>query len=351
MPIENHAPVERCVESILRWPEGRADGLPRFNKTALRAAAFFTIARLVASARVGNAHRIWEDTASLVAQELDQPGFAFIASVANHVNMGQGEVKAAYSAVKQSIQRLLDDGTIVLERGESMYPPLLAEVKDAPEFLFVVGDVGLLHRPMIAVVGTRKPGKEGILRAKKLGYLLSKRGIVVASGLALGIDEAAHIGALTGGGKTIAVLGTPIGKVYPREHADLQRVIAETGALVSQFDPGVAVQRFFFPLRNAVMSGLCLGTVVVEASETSGALIQARKCLEQGRKLFIPQSVVNRDDLQWPRKFAQRGALVFSDIGDLLAVLEKEGLVPREDNKPEPPKPLSLNTMAVVHVR
>ena len=208
------------------------------------------------------------------------------------------------------------------------YPPRLGEVAGPPRFLFMRGRIELLDgRPAIAVVGTREPSGEGRGRARKLGYLLAKRGIVVVSGLARGIDGEAHRGALAIGGDTVAVLGTPLTRVYPREHAALQAQIGAVGALVSQFHPAAEIQRHFFPMRNATMSGLCLGTVVVEASETSGALIQARQCLQQGRKLFIPQSALDDPRLTWPQRFLKQGAHRFRTIEELMEVLEQEGLV------------------------
>lgn len=145
------------------------------------------------------------------------------------------------------------------------------------------------------------------------------------SGLARGIDRAAHEGCLVAGGKTVAVLGTPLDRVYPREHAPSQELIGEVGAAVSQFCPGFPVRRHFFPARNANMSGLSLGTVVVEASETSGVLIQARKALEQGRKLFIPQSAVDDPLISWPRRFLEKGAVALRTINEVIAALKERG--------------------------
>jgi DNA processing protein len=130
---------------------------------------------------------------------------------------------------------------------------------------------------------------------------------------------------------TVAVLGTPLTRVYPREHRELQDRIGFVGALVSQFSPSAKTQPFCFPLRNATMSGLTLGTVVIEAGETSGALVQARKCLQQGRKLFIPRSAVEDSRLWWPRQYVERGAHVFSTVDELIGVLEEANLVPRRE--------------------
>lgn len=236
--------------------------------------------------------------------------------------------RRAYEAVRRGLSKLAE-GDHVLERGGAGYPPLLAATADAPEFLFVRGDPGLLVRPAVAVVGTRRPTAAGVARAKRLGYLLARHGIVVVSGLARGIDRAAHEGCLVAGGRTVAVLGTPLDTAYPREHAPLQELIGEVGAVVSQFCPGFPVRRHFFPMRNATMSGLTLGTVVVEASETSGALIQAKKALEQGRKLFVPRSAVDNPALSWPRRFVEKGAVVFETFDELVSALKGAGLLER----------------------
>ncbi len=240
-------------------------------------------------------------------------------------------VQTAHAKVARDLN-MLADGDGILELGSPDYPERLAATGDAPPFLFVRGDPGLLNDAAIAVVGTREATDQGRRRALKLGHLLAERGVVVTSGLARGIDRAAHVGALETGGLTIAVIGTPLTAHYPKEHAELQETIGALGAVVSQFRPGATVHRSFFPKRNATMSGLCLGTVVVEASETSGALIQARQCLAQGRKLFIPQSALDDRRLRWPARFMEQGAHRFATIEELLDVLEKEGLL-----APKPP--------------
>lgn len=292
----------------------------------VRACAYFTVLQLLGGRRA-DVDSVWAAVGR--TENADGPSSEYARVVAEAAGVTPAVVMAAYRNLRMRMRAL--ERATVLERGTVAYPPSLANTADAPEFVFVVGASELLHRPAIAVVGTRQASEQGRLRARKLGYLLAKRGIVVNSGLALGIDEAAHGGALAAGGPTVAVLGTPVDRAYPRQHAKLQALIAETGALVSQFYPGQAVQRHFFPMRNAVMSGLSVATVVIEASETSGALIQARKCLQQGRKLFIPQSAVERQDLTWPRTYLQRANThAFRAVEELLAVLESEDLIPRE---------------------
>lgn len=233
---------------------------------------------------------------------------------------------------------------LILERGGPGYPKRLGETTDAPPFLFVRQDENFLDLPSLSIVGTRKASDEGVERAKRLAHLLTRRGIVVCSGLARGIDAAAHAGALDAGGITIAVIGTPLTKVYPKEHAALQERIGVVGAIVSQFHPTAKTLPLSFLARNATMSGLSLGTVVIEASETSGALVQARKALEQGRKVFIPRSAIDNPKLAWPRKLAERGAHVFSTIEELVGVLESGMLIPRRDLSPP-----AKATVAAVH--
>jgi DNA processing protein len=218
----------------------------------------------------------------------------------------------------------------VLELGLTGYPDLLAQTTDAPQFLFVRDPQGLVRRPSIAVVGTASPSAEGYRRAKKLGYLLAKRGIVVVSGLAPGIDEAVHVGALECGGATIAVLATPLNSVNSAQER-LQSIIGRAGALVSQFHPGASVEKWGLPMHNTVMSGLAIGTVVVEAPDKNDALIHARRSLQQGRKLFIPQSAMKNTWLKWPSTYLQhQHAHAFASIAELVRVLEREALIPKD---------------------
>lgn len=291
----------------------------------VRAINYFTVWELL-ERRTAEVNRAWNAIRS--ALDVNKPLPSDVGGLIGLLSLDPSLVRKTQDHVERSMSELAR-GDLVLVRGGPGYPKLLGEVADAPEILFVRGDAELLHEPALAVVGTRHPSEEGARRAQKLGHLLAQRHLVVASGLARGIDRAAHVGALSVGGDTIAVLGTPLTTCYPKEHAALQRQISEVGALVSQFYPGAGVRSFYFPMRNAVMSGLCLGTIVVEASETSGALIQARQCLGQGRKLFIPQSALDNDRLLWPKRFIkQQNAHQFREIDDLLEALSQEGLIP-----------------------
>lgn len=292
------------------------------TRARVRAANFFTLHTLWKNPK--HAAAAWDDLATRI--DLSQPLGAEAAEALGRLDVDAAQLRAQYDSVLASFAKL-EAHDRILEWREPGYPALLAALADAPRFLFARMGEPILDTPALAVVGTRTPSPEGLRRARKLAYLLAKQNITVVSGLARGIDEAAHRGALDVGGRTVAVIGTPLNRVYPREHADLQRHISRVGAVVSQFYPGAATTPLAFPLRNATMSGLTLGTVIIEAGETSGALIQAEHCLSQGHKLFIPRSAVEHAALKWPKKFLERGAQMFSAIEDLMEMLDHENLL------------------------
>lgn len=236
--------------------------------------------------------------------------------------------------IKQGIEKL-SEYVLIACKDDAIYPKRLLKVEDSPEVLFFKGELDLLDKIVISVVGSRKASEEGQNRARRLARLLSERGIVVASGLAAGIDRSAHQGTHDASKPTIAVIGTPIDKFYPREHESLQNFISETGLVVSQFAPSFPVQRWNFPMRNATMSGISVATIVVEASETSGALIQAREALKQKREVFIPYSAVENKNLKWPKRFINElGANMFTTIDDLMDQLQIKGLLNSTEDQP-----------------
>jgi len=174
------------------------------------------------------------------------------------------------------------------------WPRLLAETEGAPIALYALGDLDLINMPQLAIVGSRTPTASGRDAAEEFGRHLASKGVVVTSGLALGVDAAAHQGALKAGGMTIAVCGTGLDRVYPRANHGLAQQIAEQGLLLSEFPLGTAVNAHNFPKRNRVISALSLGTLVVEAAVRSGSLITARYASEQGREVFaMPGSIHN----------------------------------------------------------
>jgi DNA processing protein len=204
---------------------------------------------------------------------------------------------------------------------DPQYPENLRTVYDRPPLIFVAGSLRPTDARSVAVVGTRVASPEGLARARRLTEHLVSNGFTVISGLAAGIDTQAHTTALRCGGRTAAVLGTGVSRSYPRENANLQRRIARDGAVVSQFWPDSAPTATSFIRRNATMSGLATGTVVVEASHTSGARAQARLALQHGRPVFLPESLLKQP---WAREFAGRpGAHVVREPEEIIATIER----------------------------
>ncbi len=197
------------------------------------------------------------------------------------------------------------------------YPANLRLIPNLPPFLFCRGTLADEDAWSVAVVGTRSASDAGVERAARLSGLLAGHHVTVISGLARGIDTAAHQGALHNGGRTIAVLGTGITRCYPPENRDLADQIAQEGALVSQFWPTRSAGKDTFPRRNVVTSGLSQGTVVIEASQTSGARMQARLALEHGKTVFLVNSLVTDQD--WARDYvASRGAIAVDSVGEVI---------------------------------
>ena len=207
--------------------------------------------------------------------------------------------------------------------GELDYPKRLRDATHPVELLYFQGWWDLIDTPAVALVGTRKPSDNGIKRARKLATSLVADGFTIVIGLAEGIDTVAHETAIAEGGQTIGVIGTPLGQSYPKSNAELQAKIAEQFLLVSQvpverYDAqNLTANRFFFPERNKTMSALTLATIIVEAGETSGTLIQAREALSQGRKLFILNNCFENKKLSWPAKYESQGAIRVRDYDEI----------------------------------
>ncbi|MGE8280191.1 MAG: DNA-processing protein DprA [Stenotrophomonas sp.] len=219
--------------------------------------------------------------------------------------------------------------------GAGEYPAKLREADHPIELLYYRGNWELVDTRGVAVVGTRDPSAEGAANAKRIAQALVKRGFTVVSGLARGIDSAAHGGALEAGGRTIAVIGTPLFDYYPRENADLQEKLAKEHLVISQVpflrykQQHYKANSLFFPARNVTMSALTEATVIVEAGNTSGTLVQARAALAQGRKLFILDSCFRNPSLSWPRKYEEQGAIRVRNVTEIMEALGKHA--PTED--------------------
>ena len=193
------------------------------------------------------------------------------------------------------------------------YPSNLRMIHQRPPVLFLRGTTDARDATSVAVVGTRKASPRGLDQARELGVGLAALDIPVISGLAAGIDTAAHTAALGAGGRAVAVIGTGIDRVYPSQNAKLQEEIATKGLVISQFLPGAPPTRASFPMRNAVMSGYVLASVVVEAAYQSGARMQARLALQHGRHVFLMRSLLEHD---WARGYAQRPGVTVVDNAD-----------------------------------
>lgn len=246
-------------------------------------------------------------------------------------------IAALADRLRAEAQRCLDraarQGLTALPFSDPRYPPLLAQVSDAPAVLWVRGDPGVLALPAIAVVGSRAASPEALRAARALGEDLASAGVVVVSGMARGIDGAAHEGALAGG-RTVAVLGCGVDVVYPAEHAALCAQVAATGAVVAEFPPGTAPRAHHFPLRNRIISGLSLAIVVVEAAERSGALITARTALDQGREVMAMPGCTAGGRNRGAHGLIRDGALLVESARDVLDALR---LLPRAEPPPDAP--------------
>jgi DNA processing protein len=207
------------------------------------------------------------------------------------------------------------------------YPKKLRDAKYPVELLYYQGGWELVEPRAVAVVGSRKASPDGMKRAQQIARALVMKDFTVVAGLAEGIDTAAHEAALAEGGRTIAVLGTPLSSVYPAANRDLQQRIAREHLVISQVPvlryarQAVPQNRLFFPERNVTMSALTEATIIVEAGETSGTLTQARAALHQGRKLFILDSCFLRSDITWPARFEAEGAIRVRSAEDIWAAL------------------------------
>jgi DNA processing protein len=227
-------------------------------------------------------------------------------------------------------QRLAARGFRFLPRTAAEFPPLLRAIHDPPVGLFLrgSGDVGLLARAAVAVVGARACSGYGASVARSLGRDLTRGGLVVVSGMARGVDAEAHRGALEADGPTIAVFGCGIDRDYPAAHAELARRIAAKGLLVSEYAPGVEPAPWRFPARNRIVAGLCAGTVVVEARERSGALITADLALEEGREVFTVPGEISSALSAGTNALLKLGATPLTAASDVLLAFGIEETAP-----------------------
>ncbi|WP_066273630.1 DNA-processing protein DprA [Hydrogenophaga palleronii] len=223
--------------------------------------------------------------------------------------------------------------------GDAQYPPELLQMADPPLLLYVQGDPQALHHARrLAIVGSRNPTPQGESNARQFAHALAQAGVCVVSGLALGVDGAAHDGALQGGGPTVAVVGTGLDRVYPQQHAALARRIVQHGAIVSEYPLGTPPLRENFPRRNRLIAGLCQGTLVVEAAVQSGSLITARLAAEQGREVFAIPGSIHAPQSRGCHALIRQGAKLVESAQDIL-----------EDLRLSPPVATSLQGDLPLH--
>jgi DNA processing protein len=224
-------------------------------------------------------------------------------------------------AVEAELEAWCSDGIRLVTVLDPDYPENLLAVHDRPPFVFVGGRLDDGDARSIAVIGSRRASERGLGTATEIAGHLAECGYAVVSGLAAGIDTAAHLAALTRGGRTIAVLGTGLRRSYPPKNAELQRRITAEGAVISQFWPDAPPSRRSFPMRNAVMSGISLATVIVEASATSGARTQARLALAHGRPVLLLAGLLTQP---WARELAERpGTYVVDGPAEIVATVDR----------------------------
>lgn len=226
-----------------------------------------------------------------------------------------------WNVVDQDQAWLEQAGASILPCTDPAFPALLRDVPGAPMLLFLRGDISLLASPQLAIVGSRNPTSEGRRNAEEFATYLANCGLTITSGMALGIDAASHRGALKAGGATIAVWGTGLDKPYPPRHRELAQEIAAHGLLVSEFPPGTPPLPQHFPRRNRIISGLSVGTLVVEATVASGSLITARLAAEQGREVFAIPGSIHNPMARGCHQMIRQGAKLVESAGDILEEL------------------------------
>jgi DNA processing protein len=250
------------------------------------------------------------------------------------LNLTQKQISAIRAPDWLKISRIIDDcercGCTIIPFTDSRYPLKLKQIYDPPLVLFVQGNISLLNQQQIAMVGSRDASINGRNNAFEFAQNLAKVGLVITSGLALGIDGAAHKGTLAVKGKTIAVVATGLDQVYPARHRLLAKSILDNdGAIISEFLPGTPPKPGYFPKRNRIISGLSFGVLVVEATIKSGSLITARCAIEQNREVFAIPSTINNPQAKGCHWLIKQGAKLVDDIADIvdeIDLLPKSGL-------------------------
>jgi DNA processing protein len=252
-----------------------------------------------------------------------------------------------WKTVDRELQKLARTNTQLVTRSDDNYPINLTHLHDPPPFLYVHGEVLPTDRFAIAIVGSRSASTYGRTMARALARGLAEKGVTVVSGLARGVDAEAHRATIAADGRTLAVLGSGVDVIYPSEHRSLAQEVTTHGALLSEFALGTKPDAMHFPYRNRVISGLTLGTVVVEANEKSGSLITARCALEQNREVFAVPGSVTSDRSRGPHRLIKEGAKLVEGVEDILSEIAPT-LVSTPPTSPTPSIDLDLYEQQLV---
>jgi len=265
---------------------------------------------------------------------LGSPEAVFAASTSILKSIVKPEVAAEIgkgitdSQIAPALAWLEDGNNHIVTLADSDYPQALLNIPDPPLLLYVKGRLDLLNRPALAVVGSRNATPQGLNNAEAFSRTLSEAGLCVTSGLAHGVDASAHRGALQGQGSSIAVVGTGLDRIYPAANRDLAHALATDGAIVSEFPLGTPPLAANFPRRNRIISGLGIGTLVVEASVQSGSLITARLALEQGRDVFAIPGSIHAPQSKGCHRLIKQGAKLVETAQDILEELGNLSISP-----------------------
>ncbi|HKA34169.1 MAG TPA: DNA-processing protein DprA [Candidatus Binatia bacterium] len=252
-----------------------------------------------------------------------------------------------WDEVEKEMTRAAAAGASIVPYTSPLYPPRLKAIADPPPLLYVKGELAGSDERAVAIVGTRAASEYGLGLTRELGRGLAALGFTIVSGMARGIDAAAHEAALEAGGRTIAVLGSGVDVIYPRENEKLYRRICERGAIVSELPIATPPLSFHFPARNRIISGLAVGVVVVEATEKSGSLITAAQALEQGREVFAVPGAAGSSRSRGPHRLIRQGAKLVERVEDIIEEIAPQ-LVARDAaaEKPRPVLPADLSAEA-----
>jgi DNA processing protein len=289
-------------------------------------------------------------------KEFGSPDAVFASSISSLKSSVKADVAAEISkgvaddVIAPALAWLEDSSNHIVTLADSDYPQALLNIPDPPLLLYVKGRLDLLNRPALAIVGSRSATPQGINNAEAFAKSLSNAGLCIISGMAHGIDAAAHRGALHGQGSSIAIVGTGLDKVYPAANRDLAHALAQQGALISEFPLGTPPLAANFPRRNRLISGMSLGCLVVEASLQSGSLITARLALEQGRDVFAVPGSIHAPQSKGCHALLKQGAKLVEAAQDILEELGSLLVSPAQTANSEGPDSNRQDSVLLEHL-